>query len=66
MAKRLAVRGISTRIIGRNQDKLDATLANFDGFHPCRRIGEPDDTAKVADFLLDDITDWETGAVLGH
>ncbi len=44
-------------------DAMDETLASFNGFHPIGRIGEPDDVAKVADFLLDAQADWVTGAV---
>ncbi|AKS47305.1 hypothetical protein SAMN05444287_3054 [Octadecabacter temperatus] len=44
-------------------DVMDETLASFDGFHPIGRIGEPDDVAKVAEFLLNADADWVTGAV---
>ncbi len=44
-------------------DAMDETLNSFNGFHPIGRIGEPDDVAKVAAFLLDDSANWVTGAI---
>ncbi len=42
---------------------LDAALASFDSFHPIGRIGDPDDVAKVVEFLLGEGAGWVTGAV---
>lgn len=43
--------------------QVDATLANFNSFHPIGRIGQPDDVARSIDFLLSDNAAWVTGAV---
>jgi len=42
---------------------MDETLATFNGFHPIGRIGQPEDVAKVASFLLSDETSWVTGVI---
>ncbi|KAF0813681.1 Acetoacetyl-CoA reductase [Andreprevotia sp. IGB-42] len=44
-------------------DKLDETLASFNGFHPIGRIGTPEDIARTIDFLLSDDSSWVTGAI---
>ncbi len=44
-------------------DKIDETLATFDGFHPIGRIGTPEDIAHTIDFLLGDEASWVTGAI---
>ena len=44
-------------------DKIDETLATFNGFHPIGRIGTADDVAAVIDFLLSDAASWVTGAI---
>lgn len=45
------------------EESIPQTLAGFDSFHPIGRIGQPDDVAKVVDFLLFDDSDWVTGAI---
>ncbi|MBU2952694.1 SDR family NAD(P)-dependent oxidoreductase [Marinobacter sp. F3R08] len=42
---------------------MDETLSTFNGFHPIGRIGQPEDVAKVASFLLSDDSSWVTGAI---
>jgi NAD(P)-dependent dehydrogenase (short-subunit alcohol dehydrogenase family) len=44
-------------------NKLDATLASFDRFHPIGRIGNPEDVANTITFLLLDKAAWVTGVV---
>ncbi len=43
--------------------EMDETLATFNGFHPIGRIGQPQDIARVADFLLSEEASWVTGAI---
>jgi len=44
-------------------EKMDETLATFDGFHPIGRIGNPEDVANAISFLLSDQSSWVTGAI---
>jgi NAD(P)-dependent dehydrogenase (short-subunit alcohol dehydrogenase family) len=44
-------------------DKIEETLAGFNGFHPIGRVGRADDVAAVVDFLLSDEAGWVTGAI---
>ncbi len=44
-------------------DKIEETLAGFNGVHPIGRLGRVDDVAAVIDFLLSDEAGWVTGAV---
>lgn len=44
-----------------NELALKASLA----MHPLARIGEPDDVAAAAFYLLDDASSWTTGQVIG-
>ncbi len=44
-------------------DKIEETLAGFNGFHPIGRVGRADDVAAVVDFLLADEAGWVTGAI---
>lgn len=44
-------------------EKIEETLAGFNGFHPVGRVGRPDDVAAVAELLLSDAAGWVTGAI---
>lgn len=43
----------------------EASLKASQGMHPLGRIGEPDDVARVLEFLLDPAQSWITGQVYG-
>lgn len=45
------------------EDKIEETLASFDGFHPIGRVGQAADVAVSIDFLLSEDTSWVTGAI---
>lgn len=42
---------------------MEATLANFNDFHPIGRVGTPEDIANSICFLLSDQSSWVTGAI---
>ncbi len=44
-------------------DKIEKTLAGFNGFHPIGRVGRAEDVAAVVNFLLSDEAGWVTGAI---
>lgn len=46
-----------------NPDKIEETLAGFNGLHPIGRVGRADDVAAVVDFLLSDEAGGVTGAI---
>lgn len=43
--------------------EVDEALAGFDAFHPIGRIGTPEDVANTINFLLQDSSNWVTGAI---
>lgn len=45
------------------EDKIEETLAGFDGFHPIGRVGQAKDVAPSIDLLLSDESSWVTGAI---
>lgn len=46
-----------------DRHKIQDTLATFNSFHPIGRIGQPEDVARVIQFLLSDDAAWVTGAI---
>ena len=42
-------------------EKVEETLAVFNGFHPIGRIGKPKDIANIVDYLLFEKVSWVTG-----
>lgn len=44
-------------------DKIEDTLAGFNGFHPIGRHGKTNDVAPIIDMLLSDETSWVTGSI---
>lgn len=44
-------------------NKIDATLAGFNSFHPIGRIGTAEDVARAICFLLSNDAAWVTGAI---
>lgn len=46
------------------EDKIKATLAGFNDFHPLGRIGTPEDVANAIEFLLSEKASWITGTIL--
>jgi NAD(P)-dependent dehydrogenase (short-subunit alcohol dehydrogenase family) len=46
------------------KDKLEETLASFNGFHPLGRVGTPQDIASAVTYLLSEDASWVTGAIL--
>ncbi len=44
-------------------DKIEETLAGFNGFHPIGRHGKTNDVAPIIDMLLSDETSWVTGSI---
>ncbi len=44
-------------------DKIEETLAGFNGFHPIGRHGKTTDVAPIIDTLLSDETRWVTGSI---
>ena len=45
-------------------DKIEATLAGFNSFHPIGRVGRPRDIAEAAVFLASDSSEFITGVAL--
>jgi NAD(P)-dependent dehydrogenase (short-subunit alcohol dehydrogenase family) len=43
----------------------DKKKEQMDARHPLKRVGQPEDIANVASFLLSDESYWSTGQVLG-
>lgn len=46
-----------------DRDKIEETLAGFNGFHPIGRIGQVQDVVSIIDMLLSDEASWVTGAI---
>ncbi len=46
-----------------NPDNIEGELQGFNDFHPIGRVGQVEDVAGVADFLLSDEASWVTGAI---
>jgi NAD(P)-dependent dehydrogenase (short-subunit alcohol dehydrogenase family) len=46
-----------------DKDKIEETLAGFNGFHPIGRHGKVQDVAPIIDILLSDEAGWVTGSI---
>ena len=46
-----------------DENEIESTLSQFDGFHPIGRVGRPRDVASTIAFLLSEEASWITGAI---
>ena len=51
---------LAERLLGNDKKK-----EKMDERHPLKRVGQPEDIANIADFLLSEKSNWITGQVLG-
>lgn len=47
-----------------DEDKIEISLQNFNGFHPLGRVGQTPDVAHAIEFLLSDKASWITGEIM--
>jgi NAD(P)-dependent dehydrogenase (short-subunit alcohol dehydrogenase family) len=60
----IATEGTSQTVTGLTKEQTDAMMAAFTQRIPMKRMGVPDDIAKVAVFLASSAADYMTGALI--
>lgn len=60
IAPSLVNTGLADKLLVREKQK-----EKMDQRHPLQRVGEPDDIAQMASFLLEEKSSWMTGQVIG-